>query len=49
MGWYDIDSNKWKLVGVVSMGYGCGRPGFAGVYAKVTCVLDWIKEVTKLE
>lgn len=33
------------LVGVVSFGTGCGRPGFFGVYADVYKFVPWIKNV----
>ncbi|XP_068213912.1 trypsin-1-like [Palaemon carinicauda] len=38
------DTGATYLAGVVSWGYGCGRPGYPGVYAEVSCYVDWIKQ-----
>jgi len=38
------EEGRWTLVGVVSYGVGCARPGYAGVYARVSHYLDWIRQ-----
>ena len=35
---------KAILTGVVSFGVGCGLASHPGVYARMTAVLDWVKE-----
>lgn len=34
------------LIGITSWGYECGRPYFPGVYASVSAIRPWIKNVT---
>merc|ERR1711990_511539 len=38
-----MEDGRWTVVGVVSYGFGCATPGFAGVYARVTNYLSWIQ------
>ena len=39
-------NGKWYLEGITSWGYGCGDPGYPGVYTKVRHYLTWVKDTT---
>ena len=42
---FDVDGNKkYYVVGVVSNGDGCGKPGVGGVYTPVSNYIKWIED-----
>ncbi|GAB6033230.1 hypothetical protein CHUAL_012834 [Chamberlinius hualienensis] len=38
------DNGLWRLIGLVSVGFECGRVGFPGIYTRVDHFLSWINE-----
>ncbi|XP_011302034.1 trypsin-1 isoform X2 [Fopius arisanus] len=41
------DDKKYEVIGIISWGNGCARPGYPGVYARLTRYLDWVLENSK--
>lgn len=39
------DNNYWMQIGIVSFGNRCARPGYPGVYTRLTKFLPWIRQV----
>ncbi|KAG8171356.1 hypothetical protein JTE90_022391, partial [Oedothorax gibbosus] len=37
--------DQWYVVGLVSWGLGCGKPGVPGVYVNVLYYADWINNI----
>lgn len=41
------EDGEYRLIGVISAGLECAKPGWPGIYTRVTAFLDWISENTK--
>lgn len=39
-----INDGKWKQVGIVSWGIGCGKGQFPGVYTRMTSYMTWLNK-----
>ncbi|CAG2170704.1 unnamed protein product, partial [Oppiella nova] len=42
-------TGRATVVGIVSTGNGCGRPGYPGLYTRVSYYIDWINEIISLD
>lgn len=38
---------SWRVVGTVSFGLGCARPGYPGVYQRLTATASWIGSIRR--
>ena len=42
---YSYEYKQWMIAGITSYGRGCGLSNYAGVYARASMYIDWIKSV----
>ena len=40
-----VTGKRWTLVGLVSAGYSCAKPGQPGIYHRISKSSDWISYV----
>ena len=43
LAFWDDDTQRWTLVGIISFGVGCGRRDYPGIYSRVAFHLDWVR------
>lgn len=39
------EPNRWKLVGIISIGYKCAEPRIPGLYTNISIYTDWIRRI----
>ena len=45
LAFWEDETQRWLLVGIVSFGVGCGRRDYPGIYSSVAFHLDWIRSL----